>query len=441
MTTRARSLLTSSAVVAALAATALVAPTATASPAATVTTTAVTTTAPAVSAPTLVTAYEPSAADARIVSKLTARVTTARFGTQFSGAVMDAHTGKLLWSKNGNTALKPASTIKFVAATNALRRFGPTYRFTTTVRRGTQADQVVLIGSGDPALSSTQLVSLAKQTAYAMKANGQLRVRLYADDTLFAAPSLATGWPSTYIPDETTWLRALVVDQRQVSDTTIDAAKIFAAKLKTYGITVASVTRGTASTANPVLATSAGQTVDQIVTRMMMESDNEHAEALHRLVGVRSGAGKTWSAASSAATKGLTYEGLAATAIYDGSGLSRSDRLTSIQLAKMVKNTFEPANRVPFRILRSSPGLPQAGMTGTLRASYDRFTASTSKCAAGKVYAKTGTLRDAVALAGWTIGKDGRIKAFAFIINGNPTSTTVMRQNIDMLAATVNGCY
>ena len=85
MTTRARSLLTSSAVVAALAATALVAPTATASPAATVTTTAVTTTAPAVSAPTLGTAYEPSAADARIVSKLTARVTTARFGTQFSG--------------------------------------------------------------------------------------------------------------------------------------------------------------------------------------------------------------------------------------------------------------------------------------------------------------------------------------------------------------------
>lgn len=441
MTTRVRPLLTSSAVVAALAATALVAPTATASPASTVASTTVTTGTAAVSAPTLTTAYTKSAADARIVSKLTARVTTARFGTQFSGAVMDARTGTLLWSKNGNTALKPASTIKFVAATNALRRFGPTYRFTTVVRRGAQADQVVLVGSGDPALSSTQLVALAKQTAYTMKANGQLRVRLYADDTLFASPSLATGWPSTYIPAETTWLRSLVVDGRQVTDTSIDAAKIFAANLKTYGITVASVTRGTASTANPVLASSAGQTIDQIVTRMMMESDNEHAEALHRLVGVRSGAGKTWSAASSAAQKGLTYEGLSATAIYDGSGLSRSDRLTSVQLAKMVKNTFESANKVPFRILRSSPGLPQAGMTGTLKASYDRFTASTSKCAVGKVYAKTGTLRDAVALAGWTVGKDGRIKAFAFIINGNPTSTTVMRQNIDMLAATVNGCY
>jgi D-alanyl-D-alanine carboxypeptidase/D-alanyl-D-alanine-endopeptidase (penicillin-binding protein 4) len=436
MTTRARSLLISSAVAAALAATALVAPTATAAPVS-----APTAATAAVSAPSLATAYTKSSADARIVSKLTARVTTARFGTQFSGAVMDARTGTLLWSKNGNTALKPASTIKFVAATNALRRFGPTYRFTTVVRRGTQADQVVLIGSGDPALSSTQLVSLAKQTAAAMKAKGQLRVRLYADDTLFAAPTLATGWPSTYIPNETTWLRSLVVDGRLVTDTSLDAARIFAAKLRYYGITVAFVTRGTASSANPVLATSAGQTVDQIVTRMMMESDNEHAEALHRLVGVRSGAGRTWTAASAAARKGLAYEGLSATAIYDGSGLSRSDRLTGIQLARMVTNTFEPANQVPFRILRSSPGLPRAGMTGTLKASYNRFTASTSRCAVGKVYAKTGTLRDAVALAGWTVGKDGRTKAFAFIINGNPTSTTVMRQNIDMLAATVNGCY
>jgi serine-type D-Ala-D-Ala carboxypeptidase/endopeptidase (penicillin-binding protein 4) len=439
MTTRARSLLTTT-VVAGLAVTALVAPDATASPAALapVKATGVTT---AASAPSLATAYEPTSADARIVSKLTARVTTARFGTRFSGAVMDARTGKLLWSKNGNTALMPASTIKFVVATNALRTFGPAYRFTTVVRRGTQADQVVLVGSGDPALSSTQLVSLAKQTAAAMKANGQLRVRLYADDTLFPAPTLATGWPSTYVPDETPWLRALVVDGRQVNDTTIDAAKIFAAKLKTYGITVASVTRGKASTANPVLASSAGQTMNQLITRMMMESDNEHAEALNRLVAIKKGTGNTWTAARTAAQRGLTYEGLSATAIYDGSGLSRSDRLTSIQLAKMVKNTFEPLNRVPFVILRGNPGLPVSGQTGTLRASYGRFTASTSKCAVGKVAAKTGTLRDAVALAGYTVGKDGRVKAFAFIINGNPTSVTTMRQNIDMLAATVNGCY
>ena len=422
MTTRVRSLVASAAVAACLAVTALVAPT-------------------AAEARPLPPAYTKSTADARIASALTARVTTARFGTRFTGAVMDARTGTLIWSKNGSTALMPASTIKYVAATNALRLYGPSHRFTTVVRRGGQADQAVLVGSGDPALSSAQVTSLAQQTAAAMKYQGQTRVRVYADDRLFAAPSLATGWPSSYIPAETTWLRSLVVDGRQVSDTTLDAAKIFAAKLGTHGITVTSITRGSSSTAYPVLASSAGQTMDQLVTRMMTESDNEHAEALSRLVAVGAGRGNTWSAGRTAAVRGLATEGLAATAIYDGSGLSRSDRLTGVQLARLVSNTFERENWTPFKVLRSSTGLPQAGLTGTLRASYGRFTAATSKCAVGKVYAKTGTLKDAVALAGWTVGKDGHVKAFAFIINGNPTSMTLMRQNIDMLAATVNGCY
>ena len=104
-------------------------------------------------------------------------------------------------------------------------------------------------------------------------------------------------------------------------------------------------------------------------------------------------------------------------------------------------NAFEPANATPLALLRSDSGLPIAGKTGTLRASYGRFTAATSKCAVGAVHAKTGTLSDAVALAGWTRGLDGQVKTFAFVINGKPTSTTLMRQNIDMLAATVTGCY
>ena len=58
----------------------------------------------------------------------------------------------------------------------------------------------------------------------------------------------------------------------------------------------------------------------------------------------------------------------------------------------------------------------------------------------GKVWAKTGTLGDVVTLAGWTTGADGRVKAFAFVVNGK-TSSTTLQQNVDMLAATVTGCY
>ena len=110
-------------------------------------------------------------------------------------------------------------------------------------------------------------------------------------------------------PPTRPWLRALVVDGRQVTDTSIDAANLFAAKLKAQGLTVTVVGRGSTTSANPLLASSAGQTVSQIVSRMMLESDNEHAEALHRLVGIKLGYGNTWAAAKSAQAARLKSRG------------------------------------------------------------------------------------------------------------------------------------
>ena len=257
----------------------------------------------------------------------------------------------------------PASTAKLVTATNALAAFGSSHRFTTTVRRGYQADQVFLVGSGDPDLSSGQLAVLARATATKMKAARQTRVRVYADDYLFAAPTLATGWKSSYIPADTTWLRALVVDRHDVTDTSIDAANVFAGKLRANGITVTRIGRGRAGS-GPVLASSAGVTLGSTISHMMLTSDNEHAEALHRLVGIRSGYGNTWSAARAAQQKGLAAQGLSATALYDGSGLSRSDRLTGVQLARVVANAFEPANSTRLALLRSNAGLPVVGPDG-----------------------------------------------------------------------------
>jgi serine-type D-Ala-D-Ala carboxypeptidase/endopeptidase (penicillin-binding protein 4) len=384
-----------------------------------------------------------SSADRRIGTSLSARATITRFGTAFTGAVVDAASGRLVWSRNGTTGRMPASTTKLVTATNALAAFGSSHRFTTTVKRGAQqnqADQVVLVGSGDPDLSSAQLSALATTTADKMRAAGQVRVRLYADDSLFAAPTLATGWKSSYVPADTTWLRSLVVDRHDVPDTAIDAAKVFAAKLKAKGITVTRIGRGRAATKAALLASSAGVTLSTSISHMMLTSDNEHAEALHRLVGIRMGYGNSWSAARLAQAKGLANQGLTASALYDGSGLSRSDRLSAVQLARVVANVFEPGNSSRLALLRSNAGLPVSGRTGTLQAAYGRFTTAASRCAVGKVHAKTGTLGDAVALAGWTVGKDGRVKAFAFVVNGRQANLS-LKQGVDMLAATVNGCY
>jgi D-alanyl-D-alanine carboxypeptidase/D-alanyl-D-alanine-endopeptidase (penicillin-binding protein 4) len=382
------------------------------------------------------TPYTKSSADQRIASMLTARATTARFGTAFSGAVIDSASNTTVWRKNGDTSYKPASTNKLVTAANALTLFGPDRRFTTRVRQGSASNRVILQGSGDPSLSSSNLDALARTTAAALIAKKVTFARVYADDDVFPTPTLAYGWRSSYVPDSIAPVRGLVRDQRNSSDTSAEATRWFAVKLRSYGIaTVGYYGRANAASGSAVLASTTGQPVSTLVSRMLLSSDNEIAESLHKLVGRELGYGATWSGARTAQSIELASQGLKATALYDGSGLSRADRVSALQLARVVDRGVDPGTQ--SRLWPLSAGLPTSGRTGTLAS---RFSTTASKCAVGKVFAKTGTLSDVVALAGWTTGKDGRVKVFAFVVNGK-TSTTTLKQNVDMLAATVNGCY
>ena len=80
--------------------------------------------------------------------------------------------------------------------------------------------------------------------------------------------------------------------------------------------------------------------------------------------------------------------------------------------------------------------MPRAGQTGTLRS---RFRAPGQRCAVGKVVAKTGTLGDAVGLAGIAEGVDGRRRVFAFLENGN-RQTSAVRSAMDTMGTAVVGC-
>lgn len=391
-----------------------------------------------VSAAVTATTWTPSPADKRIASMLTARVTTARFGTSFTGAVVDASSNGRVWSKNGGTTLMPASTTKLVTASNALSLFGPNTRFTTRVRAGSSTNRVIVQGSGDPSLSSAGLDAMARTTASALKAKGVTFARVYVDDDVFPAPTLAYGWKSSYVPDSIAPVRGLVRDQRESSDTSAEAARYYAVRLKAYGIpTVGYYGRANAAGSAAVIASTTGSTVATMVSRMLLTSDNEIAEGLHKLVGIRLGSGATWTGARTAQAKQLAAQGLTSGPLYDGSGLSRADRLSALQLTRIVDRGLDPAYSDRLWPMQSAQAMPTAGKTGTLKY---RFTTTQSTCAVGKVWAKTGTLSDVVSLAGFTKGTDGRVKVFAFVVNGK-SSTTTLKQNIDMLAATVNGCY
>ncbi|QKE82953.1 D-alanyl-D-alanine carboxypeptidase [Arthrobacter sp. NEB 688] len=394
----------------------------------------------AASAPSLASAYAWTDADLRIQRALANRVTTSAFGTSFSGTVIDASSNVRVWSKNATSEKLPASTTKLVTAHNALTVLGPRWRFRTSVRQGTASDRVVIQSGGDPMLTSSALDRMAATTASTLKARGTRTVKVYVDDDIFPKPSLATGWKSSYVPDSVTPIRALVRDQRDVSDTSADAGTYFASRLKARGISsVRYWGRENVRGGSPTLATSDGWYLSAIVGRMLLDSDNDIAEMLHRQVARGVGEPTTWTGARTAQARTLSRAGLSVGALYDGSGLSRSDRISSLQLATIMDRGVD-RSYAALEPMRSTSSLPTAGRTGTLATKYDRFVTSRSRCAVGKVWAKTGTLGDVASMAGYTYGTDGRMKVFAFVVNGRQ-STTTLKQSLDMLAATVNGCY
>lgn len=378
--------------------------------------------------------------DQRIVRALDNRVTTERFGTSFSGAVMDAGTDQLIWTRNTGRGLMPASTTKLVTAHNALMTFGPTKQWTTRIRQGAYPNRVIVQGVGDPSLSSRQLDAMAKTVAATMRSRGIHVVRVYVDDRVFPTPTPAYGWLSSYMPYDITPVRGLVRDQRDLADTSADVGRYFRDRLEAHGVpSVWYIGRGWVRSGSPTLASSRGWRLSGIIKKMLLNSDNEIAEALHKLVSRAERGSATWDKARSAQREVMNSNGLPLTTLYDGSGLSRADSLTTLDLVTLIDRGNDRSYSALWP-LRSAQAMPTAGETGTLQAKYGRFTTYRSRCAAGKVWAKTGSLRDVASLAGYTYGKDGRLKVFAFIVNGR-TSTLELKQNLDMLAASVNGCY
>jgi D-alanyl-D-alanine carboxypeptidase/D-alanyl-D-alanine-endopeptidase (penicillin-binding protein 4) len=126
--------------------------------------------------------------------------------------------------------------------------------------------------------------------------------------------------------------------------------------------------------------------------------------------------------------------------IVDGSGLSRSNRVPARTLAwLMTRGTTSTDARLAGFIDR----FPVAGVSGTLAPAYLRYTTWPTRCAAGKVKAKTGSLSGVYSLSGIAIARDGRPRAFSIVANGVPSTASgrSMRQALDRLAATIVGCY
>jgi D-alanyl-D-alanine carboxypeptidase/D-alanyl-D-alanine-endopeptidase (penicillin-binding protein 4) len=392
-------------------------------------------------------------ANTRISTVLRSRTTSKVLGQRFTMTVWDTATSSYVFSKRARASVRGASTTKVLTAVGALAALGPEHRFPTTVRAGAAPGEVVLVAGGDPLLTSADLQALAARTASALGAPAAQAgpasapavpaITVRADDSLFADQGLRSrGWRSSYVPRDVRLVGAFARDDRKVRDATADAGAYFAAELRALGLSAEYAGEAAASPGSATLAAIAGHSVAEAVSRTLLISDNDTAEMLFRHVAAARGLPTTWAGARRALADTLRELAipLEGVRIVDGSGLSLDGRLTARALTSALNRALSP-NHPRLAGLRG--WLPVAGRTGTLRTADRRFASRPSSCAAGLIQAKTGTVADAIALAGYAQGADGRTKIFVSIVNSRPTrySRLTTRRYVDRTASSVTGCW
>jgi D-alanyl-D-alanine carboxypeptidase/D-alanyl-D-alanine-endopeptidase (penicillin-binding protein 4) len=390
--------------------------------------------------------------------------------------VWDTASSSYVYKRRSTASLRGASTTKILTAVGVLATLGPEHRFATTVRAGATPDEVVLVGGGDPLLTSADLRALAASTAQALGVppapapsasvppapapsasvapdptvsaaavsppSTPRSIVVRADDSLFSSEGWARGWQPSWVPGQVRAVRAFARDDNKARDATADAGAYFAAALQAQGLAATYAGEATAAADSATLASLTGHSVAEATYRMLLISDNDTAEMLFRHVAVARGLPGTWAGARQALADTLRELKVPLTGVrlIDGSGLSLDGRLTALALTSALNRALSPAHPA----LSGLRGwLPVAGRTGTLRASYKRFHATPARCAAGLIQAKTGTVADAISLAGYATGADGQTKIFVSIVNSRPTrySRLTTRKYVDRAASSVTGCW
>jgi serine-type D-Ala-D-Ala carboxypeptidase/endopeptidase (penicillin-binding protein 4) len=211
------------------------------------------------------------------------------------------------------------------------------------------------------------------------------------------------------------------------------AATVFGEVLERRGIRVAgpvATSRDPLPAGTRALASHEGPPLAEALKAVNKPSQNLHAEMLLRLVGAKAKGEGSVVAGQAAVGEFLRRLGVRPDdwSLVDGSGLSRSDLVTAHEMAGLLV----AMDRHPqARVFRDS--LPVAGVDGTLKGRL-RGTA-----AEGRVTAKTGTLRQVAALAGYVTTRSGARLAFAVAANHHTAKGSAVTDAIDAIAEILAG--
>lgn len=324
--------------------------------------------------------------------------------------IADLRNGNELAAHNVDMPLIPASIMKSVTTATLLEKTGARYKyitpvyFTGSLHDGVIDGDIIVRASGDPTINSSHEPRTPDFVGEIVSALKSLHVReitgsVIVDQSKFPGPAVNPLWADGDLQyaygtgthgfnfEDNANRNKSVKDPSAVFKSRLNAA------LQKEGITL----RGqqlSASGKRHLLGEHHSATIDEIMRSCMMRSDNQYAESMLRLVGDRLGN----EASSSAGAKKMTqfwkdrHASMNGVQIIDGSGLSRSNRVTARFMADVLKRLAKNPYYASF--------FPLAGQEGTLR----RFLQDTYLN--GYVAMKTGSMKGIQCYAGYKLDEN-----------------------------------
>ena len=348
--------------------------------------------------------------------------------------------GAAVFSHAEADPVMPASLEKLVTAEVILDKLGKDTRLTTHVRASSAPDgsgrvgALYLVGGGDPLLMTANYLAALKDPPPEHTSLEALADQVVASGVKVVDGGIV-GDESRYDTERynATWspIIATEVDIGPMSALTVNggldqfppapdlhrppphgsdqpaltAADLLAELLRARGV---AVNGGSSVGATPADAAEIthldSATTGDLVNEMLRESDNTTAELLTKEMGLRAGAPTTQQGVAVindwVAQHHLALDG---TERVDGSGLSTQDRITC-SLVEQLLTTTGPTGPL-------AAAMPIAGQSGTL---LKRFLETP---VVGRLRAKTGTLDQVTALAGYLPSAKGSSLSFTYVLN------------------------
>ncbi|MGM9816283.1 MAG: D-alanyl-D-alanine carboxypeptidase/D-alanyl-D-alanine-endopeptidase [Lepagella sp.] len=352
--------------------------------------------------------------------------------------IIDLKSGKKILSHNADLPLIPASIMKSVTIATLLNKVGHNYEYATPVYLTAPVDDGIVEGnllveaSGDPAINTVydpKSEDFVAEIVAGLKALGvdTIRGKIVVDESKFPGPSInptwqkgdlsyayGTGTHGFNFQDNASGKKSVqnpIATFRSHLNTSLTAAGIAIQALNVEGSDHEFV---------PVCR-HISPTIDEIMRSCMVRSDNQYAEAMLRLVGATYG------------DKGSTAEGaeqmlsfwrqkhanLKGVKIVDGSGLSRTNRLTVLFMADMLRIMAKNPYYVSF--------FPLSGLEGTLK----HLLAKTPL--EGYLALKTGSMKGVQCYAGYKLDDDYAPTHIVVVMLNNLPNRAEARRQLDTL--------